>query len=77
MVDVGQPAPPCPSAPLAPQWPAQPVQQPISQTQPIQPVYLSQLNCTHFKPEFAGMLDEDTEAHLLRKKWFNGHSSIL
>ena len=27
---------------------------------------MSQLNWSHFKPEFAGKPDEDVEAHLLR-----------
>ena len=33
-----------------------------------------QLNWSHFKPEFAGKLEEDTEAHLLRTNdWIDMH----
>ena len=46
------------------QLPVPPVQ-PIP-AQPIQPAHVRQLNWSHFKPEFAGMPDEDVEAHLLR-----------
>ena len=35
---------------------------PLAQEAPQRP----QLNWSHFKPEYAGRLDEDAEAHLLR-----------
>ena len=36
---------------------------------------MSQLNWSHFKPEFAGKSDEDAEAHLLRTNdWIDIHA---
>ena len=36
---------------------------------------MSQLNWSHFKPEFAGKPDEDVEAHLLRANdWLDTHA---
>ena len=35
---------------------------------------ISQLNWSHFKPEYAGKLEEDAEAHLLRMNdWMDTH----
>ena len=59
------PAPPAqlPSLPAQPQQvevpPVQPAQIQVQQAEPP-------LNWSHFKPEFAGRLDKDVEAHLLR-----------
>ena len=47
------PPPPPPADPAVPQAPQQPGQQVVH------------LNWSHFKPEFSGKPDEDTEAHLL------------
>ena len=88
MADGGPPAPSPPhSSPVIPppllvQQPAScaqlivPPAQPIaSLTQPIQPAPISQLNWSHFKPEFAGKPDEDEEAQLLRTKdWTDTHA---
>ena len=68
MANAGLPAPPAPPAPQvpAPQLPAQP-QVPPNQPIPTLPIqHMSQLNWSHFKPEFAGKPGEDAEAHLLR-----------
>ena len=80
MADAGLPAPPtspapqAPEVPQAPQPPTQPVQPPIPQAQPIEPVHVPQLNWSHFKPEFAGKVDKDAEAHLLRTNdWMDTH----
>ena len=44
-------------------------------TQPIQQAPMSQLNWSHFNPEFAGKPDEDVEAHLLRTNdWMDTHA---
>ena len=67
MADVGLPVLPTPPAPQAPQPPIHPVQLPVAPDQPVplQPIqHMSQLNWSHFKPEFTGKL-EDAEAHLL------------
>ena len=78
MADAGLPAPPTLQAPLAPQPPAQPVQPPIPSAKlvPAQPIqHMSQLNWSHFKPEFAGKPDEEAEAHLLRMNdWMDTHA---
>ena len=57
----------------------QPVVLPAPPAQPLvpraQPGTLLQLNWSHFKPEFAGKLDEDAEAHLLRlNDWMDTHA---
>ena len=81
MAEAGLPAPPALQAPqvlqapLAPQPPTQPVQLPVSQSQPMEPVHVPQLNWSHFKPEFAGKPEDDTEAHLLRiNDWMDTHT---
>ena len=46
-------------------------------TQPIQPVPISQLDWSHFKPEFAGKPYEDVEAHLPRTNdWMDTHAFL-
>ena len=36
---------------------------------------MPQLNWSHFKPEFAGKLDDDVRAHLLRTNdWMDTHA---
>ena len=66
MADGGLPAPQ-PAAPCAP--PAQPAAPPAQQG----PV--PHMNWSHFNPEFAGMPDKDTEAHLLRTNdWIDTHA---
>ena len=47
---------------------APPTQLIISPTQPIHPGPMTEINWSHFKPEFAGKPDEDVEAHLIRTK---------
>ena len=55
-----------------PALPEQPIVPPIK---PIQPALMSQLNWSHFKPEFSGKLDEDIEAHLPRTNdWMDTHA---
>ena len=66
---VPAPNPPPPPAdqpePQAPQQPVQPAQQVVH------------LNWSHFKPEFSGKPDEDSEAHLLcTNDWMNAHHFI-
>ena len=52
--------------------PSQPI---VPSTQPIQASHTLQLNCSHFKPKFAGKPDEDAEAHLLRtNEWMDIHA---
>ena len=52
--------------------PAQPIAPPA---QPTQPAPMSQLNWSHFKPEFTGKPDKDGEAHLLMSKdWMDTHA---
>ena len=59
--------------PVPPVQPHIPPTQPIvSPTQPFQPGPMPQLHCSHFKPEFAGKLDEDMDAHLLRTNGWIG-----
>ena len=54
--------------------PAPPVQPMVPPTQPIQPASMPQFHWSHFKPEFAGKLDEDAEAHLLSTNdWMDTH----
>ena len=65
--------PAVPEAPQAPQQPAvlQVPQQPATLQGPQQMVHL---NWSHFKPEFLGKPDENTEAHLLHtNNWMNAH----
>ena len=51
------------------------MQLPVPPAQPIQPAHMYQLNLSHFKPEFAGKLDEDAETHLLRiNDWMDTHA---
>ena len=64
MAEAGPQAPdiPAPSDPQAQQQPTQQAQQ------------MTQLNWSHFKPEFSGKPEEDAEAHLLRTNvWINIH----
>ena len=77
MAEAGQQAPdipvplPSPAQPAlqAPQQPAQLAPQPGQQEQ--QMVYL---NWSHFKPEFSGKPEEDSETYLLRtNNWMNAH----
>ena len=64
MVDAGLQAPAVP-VPQAPQEP----QQPAHQGQ-----HVSQLNWSHFKPEFLAEPEEDAEGHLLRTNdWMDIH----
>ena len=71
MADAGLPAPQAPPVPQAPQPPLFPNQP--DPTQPIQ--HMPQLNWSHFKQEFAGKLEEDEEAHLLRTNdWMDMHA---
>ena len=60
-----------------------PVEDPNQPNQPNQPhnilpdpmANLQQLNWSYFKPEFAGKMDEDVEAHLLRTNdWMDTHN---
>ena len=70
-------APPVAQIPEALQSPQPPVQLPVlpNQPDPTQPIqHIPQLNRSHFKPEFAGKLEEDAEAHLLRTNdWMDTH----
>ena len=51
--------------PQAPHQPAQPAQQVVH------------LNWSHFKPEFSGKAEEDTEAHLLyTNDWMNAYHFV-
>ena len=72
------PAGPATQAPQVPQQPVKPVQQPIVPDQPVpaQAIqHMPQLNCLHFKAEFAGKPEEDAEAHLLRTNdWVHTHA---
>ena len=62
----------------------QPIDAPMEEpNQPNQPpnilpgpiANLQQLNWSYFKPEFAGKIDEDAEAHLLRTNdWMDTHN---
>ena len=64
MADAGLPASAVP-APQALQTPQKPVQQ-------VQ--HMSQLNWSHFKPEFSGKPEEDAEANLLTaNNWMDTH----
>ena len=67
MADTALPAPPAPQALQAPQQPLQPIQLPVlNQPIPTQKMqHIPQLNWSHFKPEFSGKPEKDTEAHLL------------
>ena len=68
MAQPGHQAPFVPKAPQAPQVPQelQAPQQPAP--------HVSQLNWSHFKPEFSGKPEEDAEAHLLRTNdWMDTH----
>ena len=65
MADAGLAVPPVQPAPQMPA-PQLTLAQPAQHTQQIQPTHFPQLNCSHFKPEFAGKPEEDAEAHLLR-----------
>ena len=57
------------------QLPAPPAEPIVPPAQPIQPNPMSQLNWSHFKPEFAGKPHEDAEAHLLRtNNWMDTHA---
>ena len=67
--------------PAVPAQPAHPVQPPVEPAQPdqlasqAQPVYLPPLNCSHFKPEFAGKSEDDAETHLLHTNdWMDTHN---
>ena len=58
--------------PVPPVQPNAPPAQPA--VPPGQPGPMPQLNWSHFKPEFAGKLDEDAEEHLLgTKDWMDTH----
>ena len=86
MADGGPPAPQPPAAAPSAVLPAPHVQLPAPPAQPafppvqmaaqsVQPDPMSQLNWSHFKPEFAGKPDEDAEAHLLRtNEWTDTHA---
>ena len=78
----GPPAPPIAEGaldPLAPQGPPAPLvpQAPNAIQVPPQPVpHIPPCNWSHFKPEFTGKPDEDTEALLLRMNgWMDTHRS--
>ena len=59
--------PPVISPVVPPVHPVQPLAPPTQPAvPPIQPGPMPELNCSLFKPEFAGKPDEDAEAHLLR-----------
>ena len=72
--DIPAPPPP-PSQPdptQQPTHPTQQVQQPTQLTQQGQ--QLVHLNWSHFKPEFSGKPEENTEVHLLRTNdWMDAH----
>ena len=84
----GTPAPPPPSPPGCSAGPAMPKamhtpQQPAAlhvsqQLAALQAPQLTvHLNWSHFKPEFSGEPDEDTEAHLLCiNEWMNAHHFV-
>ena len=58
--------------PAPPTQPAVPPVQPA--VPPVQPGPMPLLNWFHFKPEFAGTPEEDTEAHLVRTNdWMDTH----
>ena len=62
-----------PAPPVQP--PASPTQQIVPLAQPIQPVPMLQLNCSHLKPEFGVKPHKDAEAHLLRTNdWTDTHA---
>ena len=63
MADGGPPEPQPPPVIPPVVLPVPPVQPPAPPKQPIQPGPMPHLNWSHFKPEFAGKLDEDVEAH--------------
>ena len=68
LIPKGAPDPPAPQDPPAPHAPQalQAPQLPIPHMLPF--------NWSHFKPEFSGKPDEDTEAHLLRtNNWMDTH----
>ena len=69
------PVPP-PVGPTAPAPPVPAPNQPASQVPAApQPHVGQQLNWSHFRPEFAGKLEEDVEAHLLcTNDWMNTHN---
>ena len=74
-----QPPPVIPPAspfqlPVPPAQLAVPPPQPVPAL-PIQPAHMSQLNWSHFKPEFTGKPNEDGEAHLLKTNdWMDMHA---
>ena len=71
MAEAGPQAPdiPAPPPPPAQAHPTQQAQQPAQQAQQV--IYV---NWSHFKPEFLGKPEEDTEAHLLQTNdWMNAH----
>ena len=62
----------CPVPPV--QLPVSPAQPIVPPTQSLQPAPMLQLNWSHFKPKFAGKVD-DVEAHLLRTNdWMDTHA---
>ena len=79
MAEAGPPV--SPFQPQAPQQPQQPVQPPIPPDQPVleqQIQHIMQLNWSHFKPQFVGKPEEDTEAHLLRTNgWIDTHQFLV
>ena len=74
----GPPAvPPVPPVLLTmpPAQAAVPTAQPV--VPPVQPGPMQQLNWSHFKTEFAGIPDENAEAHLLRTNdWMDSHAFL-
>ena len=74
MADGGPPAlqPPPVVPPVVP--PAPPVQLPVPPEQQIQPGHMFQLNWSHFKPEFTGKPDKDSEAYLRTSDWMDTHA---
>ena len=68
--------PPVPQQAVPPiQLPVPTVQPPVPPVQAIQAAHIPQFDFSHFKPEFAGKLDEDVEAHLLRMNdWMDTHA---